>query len=64
MSRDWTPEELQQASQAMKAAGHLSYEEFCAELERIGWNVSIAPPVSRRATDAEPISLPARQAQG
>ena len=34
MSRDWTPEELASASKAMKAAGYLSYEEFCAELDR------------------------------
>lgn len=34
MSKDWTPEELQAASKAMKEAGHLSYEEFCEELER------------------------------
>lgn len=34
MSRDWTPDELQAASTAMKAAGHLSYEEFCDELSR------------------------------
>lgn len=34
MSRDWTPEELQAASAAMKAAGHMSYEEFCEELDR------------------------------
>ena len=32
MSKDWTPEELQAASQAMKEAGHLSYEEFCEKL--------------------------------
>lgn len=30
MSRDWTPEELSAASAAMKAEGHMSYEEFCA----------------------------------
>ena len=34
MSRDWTPEELQAASAAMKAAGYMSYEEFCEELKR------------------------------
>ncbi len=34
MSRDWTPDELQAASTAMKAAGRLSYEEFCDELAR------------------------------
>lgn len=33
MSKDWTPEELQAASAAMKEAGFLSYEEFCAEVE-------------------------------
>ena len=33
MSRDWTPEEIQAASEAMKAAGEMSYEEVCAELE-------------------------------
>lgn len=32
MSRDWTQEELQNASKAMKAAGHLGYEEFCEQL--------------------------------
>lgn len=37
MSKDWTPEELQAASQAMKEAGHLSYEEFCVELDRGGF---------------------------
>lgn len=34
MSRDWTPDELTTASTAMKSAGQMSYEEFCAELER------------------------------
>jgi len=34
MSRDWTQEELQTASAAMKAAGHMNYEEFCEELRR------------------------------
>lgn len=28
MSRDWTAEELQAASAAMKAMGHMGYEEF------------------------------------
>lgn len=36
MSRDWTPEELAAASTAMKAEGHMSYEEFCEELARVG----------------------------
>ncbi|MFV0363088.1 MAG: hypothetical protein ACK5LL_08370 [Suipraeoptans sp.] len=34
MSRDWTQEELQNASKAMKAAGHLGYEEFCKQLDK------------------------------
>ena len=33
MSKDWTPEELQAASAAMKEAGEMSYEEFTAEVE-------------------------------
>lgn len=33
MSRDWTPAELQAASEAMKTSGNLSYEEFCEETE-------------------------------
>ena len=37
MSRDWTPEEIQAASQLMKAAGHMSFEEFCEELDRGGF---------------------------
>ena len=36
MSKDWTPEELQAASRSMKEAGHMSYEEFCEELDRGG----------------------------
>lgn len=32
MSRDWTPEELQAASEAMEAAGQMGYEEFTARL--------------------------------
>ena len=32
MSRDWTPEERQTASDAMKRAGQMSYEEFTAEV--------------------------------
>lgn len=33
MSKDWTPEELQAASAAMKEAGEMSYEEFTEEVE-------------------------------
>ena len=34
MSRSWNKEELQAASQQMKAMGYLSYDEFCEELNR------------------------------
>jgi hypothetical protein len=34
MGRDWTQEELQNASKAMKAAGHLGYEGFCEQLDK------------------------------
>ena len=34
MSRDWTQEELKNASKAMIAAGHLGYEEFCEQLDK------------------------------
>lgn len=34
MSRDWTPEELQAASAAMKRAGQMGYEEVAAEAAR------------------------------
>ena len=34
MSRDWTPEELQAASAAMKQAGQMGYEEVVAEAVR------------------------------
>lgn len=33
MSKDWTPDELAAASKGMKAAGHMSYDEFCIVLE-------------------------------
>lgn len=32
LSRDWTPDELAAVSAAMKAAGYMSYVEFCAAL--------------------------------
>ena len=35
MSRDWTTEELQAASAAMKAMGHMGYEEFCESLKEV-----------------------------
>ena len=42
MSRDWTPAEIQTASEAMKAAGHMGYEEFCEEFDRVGFVVKAA----------------------
>ena len=42
MSKSWTPEELAAASAAMKAEGHMSYEEFCAYLERCTEKVVVA----------------------
>lgn len=36
MSRDWTTEELQAASRAMKSMGHMGYEEFCNSLQGEG----------------------------
>ena len=33
MSRDWTPEEIQAVSAAMKEAGSMGFEEFSAEVE-------------------------------
>lgn len=35
MSRDWTNEELQAASAAMKAMGHMGYEEFCESIKEV-----------------------------
>lgn len=37
MSKDWTPDEIQSVSAAMKEAGHMGYEEFCEELNRGGF---------------------------
>ena len=34
MSRSWTPEALKMASEAMKAEGHMSFEEFVEALEK------------------------------
>ena len=33
MSRDWTPEEIQAVSAAMREAGSMGFEEFSAEVE-------------------------------
>ena len=50
MSKDWTPAELQAASEAMKAAGHMGYEEFCEELERQGFTVQRIPLTPNQAS--------------
>lgn len=34
MSKDWTKEELQAASIAMKVARNMSYEDFCEEIKK------------------------------
>lgn len=34
MSKDWTPVELEAASQIMKASGNMSYEEFREALDK------------------------------
>ena len=47
MSKDWTDKELQAASAAMKAAGHMSYEEFCEELERQDMEVHTMTQLNR-----------------
>lgn len=57
MSKDWTSDEIQIASELMKAAGHMGYEEFCEELDRIGFTVKptdgaagqLKPPVHTEA---------------
>lgn len=48
MSRDWTPAELQAVSQAMKAAGHMSFEEFCEGLERANHAGATRPGTTRK----------------
>ena len=40
MSRDLTPEELRQLSDAMVANGYMSYEEFCEELAKQGFGAN------------------------
>ena len=47
MSKDWTPEELQAASEAIKASGNMGYEEFCEELEKQGFHSSEKAPVTQ-----------------
>ena len=51
MSKDWTPDEIQIASEIMKEAGHMGYEEFCEELDRVGFAVK---PTDRAAGQLKP----------
>ena len=46
MSKDWTQDELQAASQIMKASGHMSYEEFCEALDN-GYFADVGKSVDR-----------------
>ena len=46
MSRDWTQEELKATSQMMKAAGQMSYEEFCEALDN-GYFANVGKSVDR-----------------
>lgn len=65
MSKDWTPEERQAASDAMERAGHMSYEEFTAEVAAMDKIVRFArrqrdlrfpcPRCGRWAMDADPV---------
>lgn len=61
MSRDWTPEELATVSAAMKAAGYMSYEDFCAKpiliLHHIGrdsWDRPVYECDGRIYVDVDP----------
>lgn len=61
MSRDWTPNELAAASAAMKAAGYMSYEEFCDRpiltLHHIGrdsWDRPVYECDGKLYTDVDP----------
>ena len=46
MSKDWTTVELEAASQMMKAAGHMSYEEFCEAMDNGHFTV-VSPSADR-----------------
>lgn len=47
MSKDWTPDELEAASQMMKAAGNMSYDEFCEAIDN-GYFTIVSPYADRR----------------
>lgn len=59
MSRSWTPEELAQVSAKMKAAGHMSYEEFCEHLEK--HPPTITPQVAPQEPHTAGIKIPGRK---
>lgn len=50
MSRDWTAEEIQIVSEAMKAAGNMGFEEFCKDLEAQGFTKIPEPANDRQVT--------------
>lgn len=61
MSRSWSEQELQAASSAMNAAGHMSYEEFCEELKRQQVSDKIIMEAVEELRDKESQLLPARE---
>ena len=56
MSRDWTQEELQAASAAMKSAGFYSYEEFISAIEGLKKESAGAPGNYRYYIDRPHVS--------
>ena len=52
MSKDWTQDELQAASQIMKASGHMSYEEFCEALDN-GYFANVGKSADREEACTE-----------
>lgn len=50
MSRSWTLEEHEAVGKAMKAAGYMSYEEFCEALDN-GYFTITAPSASAALAD-------------
>jgi len=54
MSKDWNEEELSAASEAMKEAGHLGYEEFCEVMD----NEPQAPYIDETGEDGPELIIP------
>ena len=52
ISKDWTQDELQAASQIMKASGNMSYEEFCEALDN-GYFANVGKSADREEACAE-----------